>query len=243
MTFFSALILGLLASAHCAGMCGGLQMALQAGGPHEVAIRSKRKSTHHLLLLNLGRINTYIVLGVVLSTVGITILSGFNIASVSLVLRFLSGLILIVIGLFLILGRHNPFNYFERFGHKLWSFVSRTINHSRSDAASSYATGLAWGFLPCGLIYSVLLSTAFTQGAASAALTMLGFGLGTLPALLLTGFSYLRFRKLIESRWTQTAGGLFFMLGGLLVISAPYWVDTAFLQDYPQLLNLAFCIS
>ena len=50
------------------------------------------------------------------------------------------------------------------------------------------AYGLIWGWLPCGLVYFVLLWALTAGNAVEGALTMLAFGIGTLPTLLATGF-------------------------------------------------------
>jgi sulfite exporter TauE/SafE len=47
--------------------------------------------------------------------------------------------------------------------------------------------GALWGWLPCGLVYSVLIWSIATGSATQGALLMLSFGLGTLPNLLLMG--------------------------------------------------------
>ena len=44
--------------------------------------------------------------------------------------------------------------------------------------------GVLWGFLPCGLSYSMLLVAAATGAPLVAAIGMLVFGLGTIPGLL-----------------------------------------------------------
>jgi sulfite exporter TauE/SafE len=72
---------------------------------------------------------------------------------------------------------------------------------------------------------------------------MLGFGIGALPSLVFAGLLYKRFKETINRRSIQRLGGVFFMLGGAMIISAPYWINKSFLADYPQLLNLVFCVN
>jgi sulfite exporter TauE/SafE len=243
MTFLSALILGLLAGAHCAGMCGGLQMAMQAGGPQEATLRSRREALTHLLLMNVGRIITYVLAGVVFAYVGYATLNGLNLASTSRWLRVATGVVIFLIGLQILLGSARPFQFIEPLGAALWRPVSSLINHTSNRKSQSFLTGIAWGFLPCGLVYSVLIVSVFSNDMSASALTMLGFGLGTMPALVFTGLVYKRFKETINNRSLQWAGGLFFMLGGVLIVSAPYWVNKEFMFDYPELLNLVFCVS
>jgi sulfite exporter TauE/SafE len=243
MTFLSALILGLLAGAHCAGMCGGLQMAMQAGSPQEVTLRSRREALSHLILMNVGRITTYVLAGAVFAYIGYATLNGLNITNSARWLRVATGVVIFLIGLQLFLGKQRPFQFIEPLGAAVWRAVSKLITHSSNRKTQSLVTGIAWGFLPCGLVYSVLFVSVLSNDVWASALTMLGFGLGTMPALLFTGLLYKRFKESVNSRSFQSAGGVFFMLGGSLILSAPYWVSLDFMHGYPELLNLAFCIA
>ena len=63
------------------------------------------------------------------------------------------------------------------------------------------AAGLAWGWLPCAMVYAALAAAAFSGGAAGGALAMLAFGLGTLPFLLGAGWLASRLRS-----WRRAAG-------------------------------------
>lgn len=241
MTFLSAFILGLVASAHCAGMCGGLQMAMQSGQP--TVLRSKRDALRHLLLLNLGRTLTYVLAGAFFASVGYAVLIQLDIANNVRWLRVLTGVVVFLIGIHIAFGKRRPFEFLEPLGAALWRPMSRLINHQSNRWHASIVTGVAWGFLPCGLVYSVLVATVFSNDIAQSALTMAGFGLGTMPALILSGVLYKRFREFVNNGYFQLAGGAFFMVGGLLIISAPYWVNKEFLYDYPELLSLAFCVT
>lgn len=243
MTFWSALILGLIASPHCAGMCGGLQLAFQSGTRPQVAVRSAAQQRAHLLLLNLGRITTYVLAGAGFAWLGLGLVSQLNIPQISQVLRTLAAIVILLIGLQLLWQRHRPFHYLEGLGAALWRRVNRWIKFDSARYQHSYISGLAWGFLPCGLVYGVVLSAVFAPSLLDSALVMLGFGVGTLPVMLLTGTAYQAFRAWHKSSVVQIAGGIFFILGGLLMLTAPWWVSKAFLKDYPQLLNLVFCIT
>jgi sulfite exporter TauE/SafE len=55
---------------------------------------------------------------------------------------------------------------------------------NRQDALGRITLGACWGLIPCGLVYSVLMTAASTANAMSGAFTMLAFGAGTLPAML-----------------------------------------------------------
>lgn len=245
MTFLSALLLGLLASAHCAGMCGGLQSVLQPSG----VIRSNRDASAHLLALNLGRLSTYIAAGAVFSLLGLTVINAINVPQITQAARFLTAFVLLMLGLQMLVSNSKPFAWAERFGATLWQTLSQRLhNNQNSRVRHSYVRGLAWGFLPCGLVYGVLFTTLFSDSLLRGTQVMLGFGLGTLPAMLLTGGLYQSLRKLVRNRAVQWGGGLLFIQGGVLMLLAPWLIeisviDTSFMQTYPQVMSSMFCIS
>ena len=240
MTFVSALMLGLLASLHCAAMCGGLQSALQ----QPQVIRSQQENMMHLLALNIGRLSTYVLAGVVLSLIGTRALSLVDVPVVTQAARYLAALVLICMGMQLLLSNSKPFAWTERFGARLWTQAQRFLPSSkRSKLRHSFRRGLVWGFLPCGLVYGVLVSTLFLPSAFDAAAVMLGFGMGTLPAMLLTGGFYVHFRNLVRNRAVQTVGGFIFVQGGLLMMLAPAYTNTDFMHAYPEVLASMFCYT
>lgn len=244
MTFWSALILGLIASGHCIGMCGGLQLALQNSPSDQgIVMRSQKQQNHYLLLLNSGRIATYFLAGLVFSFIGASTLIKLNIVELSYTARLFAGLIVTLIGLQILLREQRPFQFIEALGVSLWKKVSKTIDHSSNTWSTALLNGFVWGFLPCGLVYGVLLSTMFIQSPIQGALVMIGFGIGTIPALVLTGLSFHKFRSAVNTKWVQHSAAWFFIFGGALMISAPYWVSKEFLRGYPILLNSVFCIT
>ena len=86
--------------------------------------------------------------------------------------------------------------------------------------------------------FSTGYAVALVLGAALG-----GFGLGTLPAMLLTGSVYQQFRHRLGQRSWQNAGGMVFSLAGLLMLTAPLWVSQEFVRDYPILTNGLFCLT
>jgi sulfite exporter TauE/SafE len=239
MTFFSALILGVLASIHCAGMCAGLQGVLQG----ERSLRSPAQAFHHSLVLNVGRITTYTVLGVILALVGAQALNVFQLQQWILPLRAFTAIILIVIGLQLITLNRGFLSFLELPGKILWNKASQFVHSSSNRFVHSYRNGMIWGLLPCGLLYSVVLTAGLAASVVDAGLVMLGFGVGTLPAMLLSGQAFHSFKTSLSQSGVRTAGGLFFVIGGLLMLSAPYWVSMEFAERYPLLVDSVFCLS
>lgn len=240
MTFLSALILGLLASAHCAGMCGGLQTALQ----QPVIVRSANEIMRHVMAMNAGRLTTYVGAGALLAGTGAGFVQAVDLPQLALVVRYITALLLILLGCQFVFSRQRPFAAIERFGRALWQpFSKRLAMQDSAGLATSFKRGLLWGFLPCGLVYAVLLTTLFSPGALQGAQVMLGFGLGTIPALVLTGGIYQHFRRVAHNDNVRWVGGLVFILGGVLMVATPWLVDMEFMHNYPQLLSPLFCLT
>ncbi|NTV11785.1 MAG: sulfite exporter TauE/SafE family protein, partial [Zoogloea sp.] len=75
-------------------------------------------------------------------------------------------------------------------------------------SAQAYPLGLLWGFLPCGLVYSVLATALVTGSAGRGAMLMLAFGLGTLPNLMLAGMLLKRLRDVVKRPEVRFISGL-----------------------------------
>jgi sulfite exporter TauE/SafE len=78
--------------------------------------------------------------------------------------------------------------------------------------------GAVWGWLPCGMVYSVLLTAMLSGDAVSGAKVMLVFGLGTLPMLLTLGVLGMRLKGWLLDRRVRITGGVIVLLFGLMGI-------------------------
>lgn len=223
-------------------MCGGLQAAFQSS-ENTFVVRSQRQASLHLLLLNVGRITTYVLLGAIFTTLGYGVIATLNLNITAYWMRVVAAALIIVIGFQLIINNQRPFQFLEPLGLAGWKKLNQYISMGSSQGQRIYINGMIWGLLPCGLVYSVMLTSVFSGSLQSTVLVMLGFGLGTLPSMLLTGMAFMRFREYLKSKGVRYIGGLFFMLGGLLMLTAPYWVSQEFINDYPVLLNSVFCLT
>ncbi|HEX5793537.1 MAG TPA: sulfite exporter TauE/SafE family protein, partial [Rheinheimera sp.] len=79
--------------------------------------------------------------------------------------------------------------YLEKLGQTVWRLVQPVAQKllPLNSAGKAYGYGLCWGALPCGLVYSTLGWSLASGSLLQGALLMFSFGLGTLPAILLTG--------------------------------------------------------
>ena len=170
-SYLALFIVGLLGGTHCIGMCGGIVGALSMNS-------GSRLSLH--LAYNAGRILSYALAGAIAGALGGASLALSDQLPVRIVLYALANLMLVALGLYL-MGVTAALAFSERAGQGLWRKVqplTRRFLPVRT-MAQAFPLGLLWGWLPCGLVYSALV-TALTSGSAlHGATTMLCFGLGT----------------------------------------------------------------
>jgi sulfite exporter TauE/SafE len=202
--YASALALGLAGAGHCLGMCGGIAAALNLGGQRSLAVT---------LAYHSGRISSYTLLGGLLGLAA----GSIDIAAWTIGLRYLAGLMLVAMGLY-IADWWRGLALLERAGAKLWQPVQRLSSRwlPVRHWPQGFALGLCWGMIPCGLIYSSLAWAATAQNAATSAMMMFFFGLGTLPAMLSTSLGADRLQVFLRQR------GLKLVIALLLIVSGAW---------------------
>lgn len=212
----AALLTGLLGSAHCLGMCAGISglfaMHSSAAG--------MRRQLPLAVTYNAGRLASYAVLGFVVAAVGARF-AGLTPALAGPV-RLVAGIVIILIGLQIAFDL-RLLDWLERMGGRLWERIAPLAKGLMpvTSLPRALGLGLLWGLLPCGLVYSVLLVAATTAQPANGALIMLAFGLGTTPAMLLTGLGAARLSQLMQQRRTRLGAGLLIVVLGMLTIAMP----------------------
>jgi sulfite exporter TauE/SafE len=199
----AAFLIGLLGGVHCVGMCGGIVGALAAQMPR----RARAWDLH--LAYNAGRIASYMAAGAIIGMVGGAGLLFSQILPVQMLLYVLANLVLIGLGLYLA-GLGNQLARLESLGAWLWRRIQPySARFLPADTpAKAFALGTLWGWLPCGLVYSLLATALLSGGAGGGALVMLAFGLGTLPNLLLAGLAFKRLREFTSNRRLRLAAGV-----------------------------------
>lgn len=174
----AAFMLSLLGGLHCAGMCGGFIGALQMNRPASVSA-SRIAAGYHL-----GRLTSYCAAGALVGLIGGSLYAA-DVLPLQVVLLAIGSLMLMAIGAAMF-GRQRWLKRIEPLGTWLWRGIgplARRAYPPRS-AAQSFAAGLAWGWIPCGMVYAALPLALLAGGPAQGALVMLAFGLGTLPNLV-----------------------------------------------------------
>jgi sulfite exporter TauE/SafE len=206
--FFAVFLIGLLGGVHCAGMCGGIVSALTMQIPGQGMAVSQNWLIH--LTYNLGRITSYALAGAIMGALGSLGLLLNNALPVQMTLYVAANLMMIALGLYLT-GATGALAFTERAGRWLWKRVQPLTKRFLpvKGPTQAFPLGMLWGWLPCGLVYSVLAMALLTGSAERGAFTLLAFGLGTLPNLMLAGLLLARFRCFVQGRALRLGSGLF----------------------------------
>lgn len=174
----AAFLLALLGGAHCAGMCGGFVGALQLNRTPQLSAATLSFGYHA------GRLTSYTLAGLLAGTVGGAVYAT-DVLPLQVVLLFAGSAMLLAIGAAM-LGKRAWLARLEPLGAWLWQRLApfaRKVYPPRTRT-QAYATGLLWGWIPCGMVYAALPLALTAGNALYGALIMAGFGLGTLPTML-----------------------------------------------------------
>ncbi len=212
--FLAVFLIGLLGGVHCAGMCGGIVSALSLQMPGKPGTGGPAWTLH--LAYNLGRIGSYAIAGALMGALGSLGLLLDKALPVQMVLYVAANLMMVALGLYLT-GLTRALAFTERAGQWLWRRVQPATKRFLPvrGVAQAFPLGMLWGWLPCGLVYSVLTMAILSGSAARGAAIMLAFGLGTLPNLMLAGLLLVRFRDLVQGRALRLGSGLIVLGFGL----------------------------
>lgn len=192
---------GLLASGHCAGMCGTLAAALSLSG-------SRRAGALFHLLYNAGRIVTYGALGWAVGAVGLAVAQAPGVRGAGRLVLLGADAFVIAVGL-ATAARVRGLDAFGWEARGIARLLSRAVAGLRRlpGALGAFPLGLALGLLPCGLLYAVLLTGALTSDPRQSSALLVGFGVGTAPALL----AFAALARLVGARaraWMVRGAGL-----------------------------------
>ena len=209
-SIIAVFFVGLLGGVHCLGMCGSIVGIFTAQLPKDGA----RWPFH--LAYNSGRIASYTLAGLLVGAIGQTGLLMRDVVPIQHLLFALSSLMLIALGLYLA-GIWSMVRHIERVGNGLWQRIQPLTRRLLPVTSPTRALllGTLWGWLPCGLVYSVLVTALASGHAQSGALIMLAFGLGTLPNLLAIGLFWERCRHWVRSPKVRLFAGLIVMAFGI----------------------------
>ncbi|MEX2525895.1 MAG: sulfite exporter TauE/SafE family protein [Gammaproteobacteria bacterium] len=221
LNHLAAFVIGVFSTLHCWGMCGGIIGALSLSVPENIR-RDRFRQGLMTLGYNLGRIGSYTLAGVFTATLGFVFSSATGHVG-HLVLQTLSGVILIFLGLYLG-GWFSGMNIIERAGMRVWARLQPVgkLFLPPDRFYKAIIVGAVWGWIPCGLVYSVLLWSAASADPLRGGTYMLAFGLGTLPGMLAAGLAAGRLLTWKHLGLFRKAAGAAVILFGVFILISPH---------------------
>jgi len=209
----AAFLLALLGGLHCAGMCGGFVAALHTAAPaHAPGLRFR-------LAYHAGRIASYTAAGALIGLLGAGLYAA-DVLPVQVGLLVLAAAVLLGIA-FSLLSRPAALRRLEPIGAPVWRLVQPLARRSFPPRSTGGAvlTGLAWGWIPCGMVYAALPLALVAGGVARGAAVMLAFGIGTIPNLAALEVAASRARRaaggMNARAWMRPAVGVALVVFGL----------------------------
>jgi sulfite exporter TauE/SafE len=216
----TAFVTGLFSAPHCTAMCGGIVGALSVAD----ATSDKKRKWMSGASYNGGRIVTYMVMGVVFGAIGYSAVEVMP--EVSVLLRTMAGLLMIAMGLY-VAGWWMGLRSIERVGASSWQALQKLVHVDLGvpGHARQFSSGLVWGCLPCGLVYSMMTMALSTGSAVQGGLLMLSFGIGTAPLLLVTGVFAGKVWRFTNATKVRSTMGCIIVVFGFWIIVSTYWLS------------------
>jgi sulfite exporter TauE/SafE len=197
-------VLGAASSLHCVGMCGPIALSLPV---HYLPAAQKNTG---LVLYNIGRVATYVLLGAILGFFGRRFVlagmqQGFSIVLGSLMLFF-----------FLFSFFYKKQWLFAGFTRQLQKLIGRLLQ--QKSLPSMFLLGAANGLLPCGMVYFALVAALAEGSQAGAVFFMMAYGLGTIPAMFAISFFGSKIGFPLRNLFKKMAPFFLLLLGTLLIL-------------------------
>ncbi|WP_116789483.1 sulfite exporter TauE/SafE family protein [Flavobacterium psychrotrophum] len=205
---YSALILGLISSMHCIGMCGPIAMMLP------VDHKNPAKKATQILTYHAGRLIAYGTLGLVFGCIG----KGFYLAGLQQQLFIVAGTVMILIAMVpeKKLSKYN----FSKPAYKLISNIKTSLgNQFRKKSYNALFTiGFLNGLLPCGLVYAALFGALAMQNTVYSAAYMLLYGAGTIPLMSTVVYASGMFKNPLRAQFAKVVPYAAVLIGMLFIV-------------------------
>ena len=191
-------LIGLGVSLHCVGMCGGLV----------VSYTTQNKTGKYLqhLQYNFGRVFSYTMIGGILGALGSFITLNNTVTGV---ITLAAAVFMLIYGSSLLIG--------FKFRLPLPLFIARYLYAEKRKIKLPFFIGLLNGFMPCAPLQAMQIYALSTHGAVSGAISMLVYGLGTVPALFIFGAILSKLKTTKIKQITKFAGIIVIILSLIMV--------------------------
>jgi len=222
-SYLVAFLMGLVSSLHCIGMCGSIIGTLTLSLSPEIR-KNKSMMLPFVFNYNLGRITSYTLAGALAGLAQTVALPYLSAIHGNRMLQILSAVVMASAG-FYIAGWFPKFAYIEKIGLHLWRKIE-PLGRKLIPVKNRFQAllfGMVWGWLPCGLVYAALALAATAGDVTKSTLTMLSFGLGTLPAVMGVGIMTGLLARLSRMHSFRKAIGLFMI--ALALLAALPWLN------------------
>lgn len=242
------LVIGFFGSfGHCVGMCGPLATAFSLS--HQNPPKWQQQLSFHILL-NLGRLVSYALVGAAIGSLGSILIAGGQMAGSGSVLRrgiaISTGIMLIWFGIVQIQPKFLPRMLFlhpltqGKLHNRLSTAMVKLSIHKRWWTPAGL--GIVWGLMPCGFLYAAQIKAAETGNIWIGAATMLAFGLGTLPTMLGVGVSTSLISADRRSQLFRLAGWVTITIGVLTLVRTGDMMAMVYYTGHASLLCLMLAL-
>jgi len=215
-TYITAFAVGLMGGVHCVGMCGGIVGALSFASNQDA--KPRISALFRLLLAyNVGRLLSYTIAGGMMGAIGWMVSVWADIQFIQVLLQLIAAIFMLMMGLY-VSGWWLGLARLEKVGFVVWQKIQPFAQKMLpvKTPVQAVSLGLLWGWLPCGLVYSVLVWSVSAASFQQGALLMLCFGLGTLPNLLAMGFFANQLKQFVQKQTVRN------LAGGLIILFAAW---------------------
>lgn len=202
---YSALVLGLLGSFHCLGMCGPLSLAISQQSNRQQYMLSG-------MVYNLGRTLTYGILGLIMGSVGL----GFKMIGLQQSLSIISGTLVCIFAITTIFHVSLMPKGIGRWTAPLKRWTAHYFANQK--LFSRFILGTINGILPCGMVYIALASSMTQLTPFNSGVYMVIFGLGTVPMMLGIWISGKLISVSFKQKITKATPYLSFVIGVLFIL-------------------------
>jgi sulfite exporter TauE/SafE len=234
--FLALFAVGLVTSIHCIFMCGGLVLTYAVKGTEDGPWY--RRLVPHLAYQG-SKITSYAIVALILGGIVALVGHAINITPFRNWLMVVAGLYMVLLGI----GMTGKVAFLRHISPRPPKFLIDALSRNRkkasSDAAEGHASlatpisfGLLTGLMPCAPLIAAQASAMASGSPALGALGMVGFGLGTMPLMLVFGFASSLLTRQFQAKLQVVAAIAVMIFGvvifnrGLMVVGSPVTFDT-----------------